>query len=260
MSGPWLQVDHVGSESRRPGDGYWLDLRRRSRPHGGFIQVVLEGALAVEVQGRLLPVPAGHALLLYSGMPASYGLPPAAEQSARFEWLFIAGSGVTDLFADLVQRLGPVLPDQDGRILGQLRALGLAAGPDRRTDPLAVAERLHAFLVGLARRESDDGVRTAVARMQADPLRRWDLAAVARANGCTRDHLGRVFRSVTGHALAGWLLAQRIEAAERLLAGTRMTAAEVARQAGFPSAQALARAVRDRYGCGPRGFRHDGRS
>lgn len=255
MPGPWLHIDHVGREFRRPGDGYWLDLRRRSRPHGGFIQVVLEGRLGVETHGRLLPVPAGHALLLHSGMEAIYGLPPGAEGPARFEWLFIAGAGATELFADLVQRLGPVLPDHDGVILARLRALGLAAGPEHRTDPLAAAERIHAFLAGLARLGTAGGAQTAVARLRADPLRRWDLAALARASGCTRDHLGRVFRAATGEALTGWLIGQRVEAAERLLRSTRMAAAEVAAQAGFPSAQALARAVRARHGSGPRNYR-----
>lgn len=255
MAGPWLRIDHIGREVRRPGDGYWLDVSRRGAPMGGFVQVVLEGSLAVEHRGRLLPVPAGHALLLHCGMDARYGLPPRADAPARFEWLFIAGAGAVDLFADLVERLGPVLPDADGTLLGGMRALGLAAAPDRRGDPLDVATRVHGFLIGLARRERNDGVATAVARLRADPLRRWDLAAVARQAGCTRDHLGRVFRAAAGESLAGWLLARRLEAAERLLADTRMPAIAVARQAGFPSAQAMARAVRARHGRGPRALR-----
>ena len=255
MPGPWLHVDHIGREVRRPGDGYWLDLRRRGGPSGGFVQVVLEGALAIEFGGRLLPAPAGHALLLHCGMDAQYGLPPGAEAPARFLWVFISGAGAAELFADLVSRLGPVLPDPDGGLLGRLRALALAAGPERRDDPLAAAARVHAFLVELAGRAETGGAATAVARLRADPLRRWDLAAVARMAGCTRDHLGRAFRATAGVPLAAWLAQQRLTAAERLLAQTRLPAVEVARQTGFPSAQALARALRARHGAGPRRLR-----
>jgi AraC-like DNA-binding protein len=255
MSLPWLHVDHIGREVRRPGDRYWLDLSRRSKPVGGFVQMVLDGCLSVEFQGRRLPVPAGSALLLHSGMAAHYGLPPNASEPARFEWVYIAGAGVCDLFADLVARLGPVLPDRDGTLLGQMRTLGLAAAPDRRTDPLEVAARVHAFLIELARRETGGGAATAVARLRADPLRRWDLGVVAREAGCSRDHLGRLFRAATGEALATWLLCQRLEAADRLLAGTRMSAVAVAHQTGFPSAQAMARALRMRHGSGPRAHR-----
>lgn len=255
MSGPWLHIDHIGREVRRPEDPYWLDLRRRLRPAGGFIQAVLAGALAVQWRGDRIPAPAGSALLLHTGMNASYGLPPGAAASARFEWVFIGGAGAEDMFADLVGRLGPVLPDRDGSILGELRVLAESAAPGRRGDPIVAAEAVHAFLARLARRAADGGPATTVARLRADPLRRWDLAALAREAGCTRDHLGRVFRAATGTPLATWLHERRLAAAERLLAGTRMSSSDIAQQTGFGSAQALARAVRLRHGTGPRGFR-----
>src|SRR5215471_17383987 len=85
------------------------------------------------------------------------------------------------------------------------------------------------------------------------------LASLARIAAFSPFHFHRVFRSLTGETLFGFIQRLRIEKAARaLLASTDQSVLEVALDHGFSSAATFARAFRARFGMTATEWRADG--
>jgi AraC-like DNA-binding protein len=94
----------------------------------------------------------------------------------------------------------------------------------------------------------------AVARSHlADP--RLSMEWLARAAGCSPDHLARRFRAETGGTVVAWLTGERVVLAQRLLAEGNYQVAEVGWACGFAQPSYFIRVFRARTGLTPLAWR-----
>lgn len=77
------------------------------------------------------------------------------------------------------------------------------------------------------------------------------LEALAGELGVDYDRLRRAFRRHRGTTLIAWLTAVRTRRAQELLANSRLSQAEIARQCGYASARYLSRIYRRHFGAAP---------
>jgi AraC-like DNA-binding protein len=77
------------------------------------------------------------------------------------------------------------------------------------------------------------------------------VAEVARYAGCSESTAQRLFTTHTGHSVAGWIRAQRMRTAARLLETSGMRVNEVARTVGFTDALYFSRVFRETYSVSP---------
>jgi len=83
------------------------------------------------------------------------------------------------------------------------------------------------------------------------------LDALARQIGFSPYHFARLFRQTTGQSPHQFVLRQRIERAQRLLAEGSMPLAHVAVESGFADQSHLTRAFKRQLGLTPRAYRQD---
>jgi AraC-like DNA-binding protein len=80
---------------------------------------------------------------------------------------------------------------------------------------------------------------------------RLSVEWLARAAGCTPDHLTRLFRQELGHTVVSWIADERVALARRLLREERYQVAEVAWACGFAQPSYFIRVFRARTGVTP---------
>lgn len=96
------------------------------------------------------------------------------------------------------------------------------------------------------------GVRPWLLEHLGEPV---TLGAIARRAGCSERTLLRRFRAETGMTPLQWLLAQRVEAAQRLLETTDHTVERVAARTGFGTGVNLRAQFVQRVGMAPSAYR-----
>ncbi len=138
--------------------------------------------------------------------------------------------------ADELQRQWPYMTDALG-----IFSDGIALGLCRH------ASRLHAKEPARANR-----ARRAIEKGLSNPL---DLAGLARASGCTPEHLSRVFKATYGFSPREFQLRQRIERAKLLLTRDDRPVGDIALALGFHDGAHLARHFRALAGMTPLAFR-----
>lgn len=159
-----------------------------------------------------------------AGLPGgSFADAPRLRELA--EWI-VARWVVGAIAAEQARAMALLLIDELQRAAGLPAAAAL---------PSALAAALRAAEAGLAR-----------------PL---DLAALARAAGCSAPTLVRLFRRHLNCAPMAWLRGRRLEEARRLLAGGALPVAEIGRRVGIPDAQRFAKLFRSATGLSPRAWR-----
>jgi AraC-like DNA-binding protein/predicted transcriptional regulator YdeE len=84
------------------------------------------------------------------------------------------------------------------------------------------------------------------------------LAAVARAAGVSQWHFQRIFKSVSGETLKGYIRARRMASALHRLLHTDLRVVDIAVLAGFESQEAFARAFKQAFGLTPMAYRRAG--
>ncbi|TPG58601.1 AraC family transcriptional regulator [Roseomonas nepalensis] len=110
-----------------------------------------------------------------------------------------------------------------------------------------------------ARKATARDIAPAVDFMQANLQRPITLADIAAVAACGPVQLTRRFRQALGKPPHQYLIQLRVEAARRLLAGTRLPIAEVALECGFASQEHLTRLFRRSTGTTPAAFRRHSR-
>ncbi len=85
--------------------------------------------------------------------------------------------------------------------------------------------------------------------------RRWTVAGIARALGCTPGHASAVFRSQSAMTLKSFLDQARHEAAANLLSNTDLPISEIADLLEFPDVFAFSRFIKRTAGISPRELR-----
>ncbi|SEL54290.1 AraC-type DNA-binding protein [Streptacidiphilus jiangxiensis] len=93
-----------------------------------------------------------------------------------------------------------------------------------------------------------------IERRFAEPL---SLRDVADAVGLSPGHLTTVVRQRTGRTVVDWITERRMAQARRLLSGTDLPVAEIARRVGLPDPGYFARVFRAAHGTTPRAWRRD---
>ncbi len=142
------------------------------------------------------------------------------------------------------------------------RTLVREVAQDRPFGAQAIGPALHLLLIETARlfhhpRNVGSRIPThpAIARARAlldeDPARPWTVEALAVAVGLSRAHLSDRFTAQVGQPPYAYLLERRVERCTQLLSETGRQVSEIAADAGFSSASAMARSFRAVLGCSP---------
>jgi AraC-like DNA-binding protein len=108
---------------------------------------------------------------------------------------------------------------------------------------------------GWGRALSDPVVGTALSLLHADPGGTWTLDTLARATGATRATLTRRFATLTGQSPMAYLAAWRMSLAARRLSDGDATVRQIARELGYESEFAFARAFKRATGSAPGHYR-----
>lgn len=163
---------------------------------------------------------------------------PALWDAARRDSFFALGTGLRGLlqYADSVGAQGLRDPAH-ARRLADLLLHGLAAQVLGRED----AEPAQ--------------LRRALSLIHSDYGRPLSVAAISRHAGVSASTLTRLFRAYVGRAPADYIADVRLSRAEDLLAGSRLSIAEIALRCGYGDQAALTRAFRRRRDVTPAALR-----
>jgi AraC-like DNA-binding protein len=102
---------------------------------------------------------------------------------------------------------------------------------------------------------TDPGIADALERIHAEPNRAWTVASLASAVGLSRAAFARRFARAVGEPPLTYLANWRMTLAARLLRETDLKIAAVARQVGYTSEFAFAKAFKRDYGIAPGAYR-----
>jgi AraC-like DNA-binding protein len=116
--------------------------------------------------------------------------------------------------------------------------IAAATPPQHKVNPKD-AERLHL-------------VRTMIDR---NPAAHHTLASLSRHTGLNEFKLKKGFKALFGTTVMGYLHAQRMAIAKRLLLETSLTVSDIAEQCGYAYAQSFSTAFKKYFGVTPEGFR-----
>ena len=122
---------------------------------------------------------------------------------------------------------------------------------------LATAPAVDRGWIGALR---DPLLAPALARLHAEPQRRWTVADLAAAASVSRSVLDERFRQVLGRSPIRYLTDWRMHIAEDLLRSTDRTVAAIAHQVGYDSEEAFSRAFKRNHGLAPSPWRAARRS
>ena len=145
----------------------------------------------------------------------------------------------------------------------ELLARLMSAAPSRRAAACRRAPRLTPPGDVVARASSDTLahphplVRAALVQIRRNLDRSFGAPEIAAALGISRSHLDHLFVHETGRSIGKEILAQRLREVKRLLAGTDLPIAVIARQTGFCNAGHLSNAFRRAVGLSPKAWRRN---
>ena len=111
---------------------------------------------------------------------------------------------------------------------------------------------------GAADNERILGIRSYIAQNYADT--ELTVQRIAEQFGLSVSNLSHYFKKYTGATVSEVLLAHRIDAARKLLAGTDLSVNEVALRAGYSQAATFTRAFRKAAGLSPLAYREEARA
>ncbi len=259
---PLWRVAGFGEEQHPPGSGYRWDNRGREPADMVVFQITLHGRMIFRERRATQAVPEGSAVLFAYNEASSYGLDPQSTEVYRTRWMTMRGAGLPEHWADLRRQHGSVIDLAGNELLAETvdRLYHLAA-PRGTNDLTEMARAVHELVMGLYRHTHEIRFRVqspaerAIEQILRNQTFGWSLKQVAAQHGVSREHLTRVFTERLGKPPAQVLGEARMRRAMHLLRNTDLPVYQVARQAGFASAHALARRIRQATGRSPRAVR-----
>jgi AraC-like DNA-binding protein len=157
--------------------------------------------------------------------------------------------------ASVVYAIEQTDPGRDGSGPGDTRLAELVLIEVLRLNLASAPAADHGLLAAL----HDPVVAPTLARLHAQPDRRWTVAALAREAAVSRSLLDERFRQLLGRPPIRYLTEWRIHLAEELLATTDLTVAAVGRRVGYDSEEAFSRAFKRARELPPSHWRADRR-
>ncbi len=238
---------------REPGFAWWT------------LGFQVRGAAELRTRGHVLIVPPRTLAMCRPRTP--YRLRFAGNDDAWEEYwvIFKPRPEWADLLAWPERAPGyMVLPAADGAVRPACDALievhRLVTGADH--DRMRFAENLLERMLLLANRvnpamarRGHPAVHAALDTIAARWMEPLDVAALARAAGCSPSHLAHLFAAETGTTLKAHLEAERIGRAKHMLAATSLPVREIAGMVGFDNAGHFATRFRRCVGVTPLSYR-----
>ena len=237
--------------------------RRRSGGAGEAVVIVcVDGMGWCESHGRVLPVPAGSALVIPPGVPHLY----RADSTSPWTiwWLHAAGRDV-DVLLQAIHRDQDVAVVQIGDLFRVISTLEHVVDCLERDETLPslleAAGAAWSLLAQLAAdsvtggRRRHEPIRDAQLHLRenfAGPVSVPDLARLA---GMSTSHFSALFRAATGGGVVEYVKSLRMARARELLSTTTRTVAEVAALVGYGDAFYFSRQFRTINGCSPSQYR-----
>ncbi len=102
---------------------------------------------------------------------------------------------------------------------------------------------------------SEDVIRRIIQQIDAHPQQCWSVEELARRAGYSKTHFYRTFKQLTGRGPQQYVIAARIDRAQRLLLETDLSISEIARQLGYQSVFHFSKQFRRRSGLCPSAVR-----
>jgi AraC-like DNA-binding protein len=198
-------------------------------------------------------VPAGTVFWLFPGRRHSYG-PHDSGWSERWV-LFTGPAALAYERAGLLQRTRPVAPvrnlDETRRLLTRMRT---ALDHPAVGTEVTVAGLLHQLVAGLpgSARSAPPGLLDVLRSRARDARSVEEHAAVL---GLSVPDLRAHVRAATGRSVKGFLVASRLNLAQRLLAESDLTVAAIGRRVGYDDPAYFTRIFGRHIGMSPAAFR-----
>ena len=208
---------------------------------------VLEGGTLLYVPAtavhafRFAPGTDGLVQSFPSGLPGGHGAAPSLAQALALPFCRPVPPPLAALMAQLHDVLASTGAFRNDAAAGLTQAiLALAAALPHDAAPAAGANRHMAAFTALVATHVADG---------------WSASDYARALSVSTGHLSRICREATGLGAKAYIEQAVMQEAARLLAFTRMTAAEAGYRLGFADPSYFSRRFRKHLGLSPTAYR-----
>jgi len=216
----------------------------------------------VKMAGSEFVVKAGDLIWLPAGRGHTYGADEKDPWSIT--WVHFLGAEAGAWHAHL-GKPGPLLhlpPDR----LGEMKLDAVYAWLERGygvEELIGAGIALRSALAAAAQlwrvqgslRSAAERVAEVQSRLRSDPARHYCLRDLADGAGLSVPHFSQIFRKQTGYSPIDYLIRARIQRACRLLDGTALTVAEIAKETGYEDAYYFARSFRRVMALSPRAYR-----
>ncbi len=232
-------------------DYYSKGLLRRAENHCIFHYTLRGRGECYDARGTHT-VEAGEGFLSVIHDPLSgYGYPRGGTEEWEFVCFCFDGGNAVELVEDLIRSLGTVYRlHRDSPLLSSLTEAALRGGtvPYSPFESSRYFYELYTALVESASASADSGAEAFHPNVQA--VRRiireevdenLSIEQISFRLGLSREYLSRLYRSETGRLLKDHIREERILRACRLLKGTELSIAEIARRMNFSSDANFAR-------------------
>jgi AraC family transcriptional regulator len=101
-------------------------------------------------------------------------------------------------------------------------------------------------------------VKTLTHAVSTELHKRWTTSRLAGLIGLSPFHFSRAFKATVGITPHAWVTLQRMEAAARLVYGTKASMAEIANLTGYPSSAHFSQVFQRHWGVPPSAYRRQG--
>lgn len=241
----------VGSrEETATSQRYSYQIEKTSGGRYVNVQCTLSGHGVMRWRGRDYTIPPGHAFIFIVPEKFSYSYPPGAKEPWTFAWIELYGPLARYLATSMREAHGAVIPLPLGsEVCKQFLHLAAIAQKRRPNPPHDITFAITTFFLNWQRlldrpKAGDtDPVATVMRICQTRFREQLSLKELAAQAQITREHLSRLFTKRTGISPARYLCQIRLAAAQEILRMPRATQKEAAFRSGFPSVQALQRAL-----------------
>ena len=241
----------------------WYFNNRGRIPGGAVIlQYAVRGKMFYRDPHGSVDVPAGHAALFTMDEESEYGIRPDFPEIFSTQFFVLEGAGLLEHCNALRRQFGSVFYlGDDHPVLLSLRELCQRPSPRSTAEACLNAVEIYSVMMRLytwldqRHARAKPPVERAIDELMRHAIGSVSLKEIAQRQGCSREHLTRVFSERVGTSPARFLKHAKLLRALELLRETRLPVQRIAEQCGFASKHTLARLVRVETGDTPSAYR-----